>query len=96
MLSAPFAQQSEQFLNLSTLTQPPITHLHAHKVVCQTRPVYSCTSAPAKQVSPTMDFRAFVAKAPHLTILCQRVLVYGGKLLLSNAAAKILKALFQK
>ena len=43
-----------------------------------------------------MDFRAFAAEAPHLTILHQRILVYGGELLLSNAAAKILKAISQK
>ena len=43
-----------------------------------------------------MEFRAFVAKAPHLTIPRQRTLVYGGKLLFSNAAAKLPKALSQK
>ena len=43
-----------------------------------------------------MDFRAFVAKAPHLTIPRQRTLVYGGKLLFSNATAKIPKAISQK
>ena len=43
-----------------------------------------------------MDFRAFIAEAPHLTILRQRILVYGGKLFLSNEAAKILKATYQK
>ena len=43
-----------------------------------------------------MDFRAFVSKAPHLTIPRQRILVYGGKLLFSNAAAKISKAISQK
>ena len=53
-------------------------------------------SAPAKLVSPTLDFRAFVAKAPHLTILRQRVLLYGCKLLLSNAAAEIIKAISQE
>ena len=43
-----------------------------------------------------MDFRAFVAKAPHLTKPRQRTLVYGGKLLFSNAAVKIPKAISQK
>ena len=43
-----------------------------------------------------MDFRAFVAKARHLTMPRQRTLVYGGKLLFSNAAAKIPKAISQK
>ena len=52
-------------------------------------------SAPTKLVSPTMDFRVFVAKAPHLTIPRQRALVYGCKLLLSNAAARIPKAISQ-
>ena len=41
-------------------------------------------------------FRSFVAEAPQLTILRQPNLVYGGKLLLPNAAAKILKAISQK
>ena len=44
----------------------------------------------------TMDFRAFVGKSPNLTIPRQRTLVYGGKLLFSNAAAKIPKAISQK
>ena len=43
-----------------------------------------------------MEFRAFVAKAPHLTIPRQRTLVYGGKLIFSNAAAKLTKAISQK
>ena len=43
-----------------------------------------------------MEFRAFVAKAPHLTIPRQRTLVYGGKLIFSNAAAKLPKAISQK
>ena len=43
-----------------------------------------------------MDFRAFVAKEPHLTIPRQRTLVYRGKLLFSNATAKIPKAISQK
>ena len=43
-----------------------------------------------------MEFRAFIAKAPHLTIPRQRTLVYGGKLLFSNAAAKLPKAISQK
>ena len=43
-----------------------------------------------------MEFRAFVAKAPHLTIPRQSTLVYGGKLLFSNAAAKLPKAISQK
>ena len=60
------------------------------------RSVHSRTRAPAKLVSTTMDFRAFVAKAPHLTIPRQRTLVYGGKLLFSNATAKIPKAICQK
>ena len=38
----------------------------------------------------------FVAKAPHLTMPRQRTLVYGGKLLFSNATAKIPKAISQK
>ena len=44
----------------------------------------------------TMDFRAFVAEAPHLTMPHQRTLVYEGKLLFSNAAVKIPKAISQK
>ena len=71
-------------------------HLRARKLVRRTRSVHSRTRAPAKLVSTTMDFRAFVAKAPHLIIPCQRTLVYGGKLLFSNAAAKIPKAISQK
>ena len=43
-----------------------------------------------------MDFRAFIAEAPHLTIPRQRTVVYGGKLLFSNAAAKIPQAISQK
>ena len=54
------------------------------------------TRASAKLVSTTMEFRAFVAKAPHLTIPRQRTLVYGGKLTFSNAAAKLPKAISQK
>ena len=88
--------QSEKFLDLGTLTRPPSTRLRARKVVRHTQPVYSRTRAPANLVSTTMDFRAFVTEAPHLTILRQRILVYGGKLLLSNAAAQILKAISQK
>ena len=73
-----------------------LQHLRARKLVRRTRSVHSRTRAPAKLVSTTMDFRAFVAKAPHLTILRQRTLVYGGKLLFSNATAKIPKAISQK
>ena len=87
-------KQSEKFLDLGTLTRRPSTRLCARKVVRHTRPVYSRTRAPTKLT--TMDFRAFVAKAPHLTILRQRILVYRGKLLFSNAAEKILKAISQK
>ena len=43
-----------------------------------------------------MEFRAFVAEAPHLTIPRQRTLVYGGKFIFSNAAAKLPKAISQK
>ena len=43
-----------------------------------------------------MDFRAFVIKAPHLTVPRQRTLVCGGKLLFWNTAAKIPKAISQK
>ena len=68
------------------LMQPPSTCLSARKVVRHSRPVYSRTRAPTKLVSMIMDFRAFVAKAPHLTILCQRILAYGGKLFSKNAA----------
>ena len=39
----------------------------------------------------TMGFQAFVAIAPNLTIPRQRILVYGGKLLSSNAAGNIPK-----
>ena len=73
-----------------------LQHLRARKLVRRTRSVYSRTRAPAKLVSTTMDFRAFVAKAPHLTIPRQRTLVYGGKLIFSNATAKIPKAISQK
>ena len=62
--------------------------LRARILVRHTRSVHSHTRAPTKLVSTTMDFRAFVAEAPHLTIPRQRTLVYGGKLLFSNAAAK--------
>ena len=56
------------------------------------------TRAPPKLVSTTMDVRAFVANAPHLTIPRQRTLVYGGKkkLHFSNTTAKIPKAISQK
>ena len=73
-----------------------LQHLRARKLVRRTRSVHSRTRAPAKLVSTTMDFRAFVAKAPHLTIPRRRTLVYGGKLLFSNATAKIPKAISQK
>ena len=73
-----------------------LQHLRARKLVRRTRSVHSRTRAPAKLVSTTMDFWAFVAKAPHLTIPRQRTLVYGGKLLFSNATAKIPKAISQK
>ena len=43
-----------------------------------------------------MEFRAFVAEAPNLTIPRQRTLVYGGKLLFSDAAAKLPKAISLK
>ena len=43
-----------------------------------------------------MEFRAFVAKAPHLTIPRQRTLVYGAKLIFSDAAAKLPKVISQK
>ena len=43
-----------------------------------------------------MEFRAFVAKAPHLTIPRQRTLVYGFKLIFSNGPAKLPKAISQK
>ena len=71
-------------------------HLCARKLFRHTRLVHSRTRAPAKLVSTTMEFRAFVAKAPHLTIPRQRTLVYGGKLIFSNAAAKLPKAISQK
>ena len=73
-----------------------LQHLRARKVVRRTRSVHSRTRAPAKLVATTMDFRAFVAKAPHLTIPRQRILVYGGKLLFLNATAKIPKAISEK
>ena len=73
-----------------------LQHLRARKLARRTRSVHSPTRAPAKLVSMIMDFRAFVAKAPHLTIPRQRTLVYGGKLLFSNATAKIHKAISQK
>ena len=73
-----------------------LQHLCARKLFRHTRLVHSRTRASAKLVSTTMEFRAFVAKAPHLTIPRQRTLVYGGKLLLSNAAAKLPKAISQK
>ena len=87
--------QSEKFLDLGTVTRP-LCGIDARKLVRRTRSVHSCLWAPAKLVSTTMDFRAFVAKAPHLTIPRQRTLVYGGKLLFSNATAKIPKAISQK
>ena len=73
-------------------------HLRACKLFRRTISVHSrtITRAPAKLVSTTMDFRAFVAKAPHFTMPRQRTLVYGGKILFSNAAAKIPKAISQK
>ena len=58
--------------------------------------MHSRTRATAKLVSTTMEFRAFVAEAPHLTIPRQRTLVYGGKLIFSNAVAKLPKAISQK
>ena len=73
-----------------------LQHLRARKLVRRTRSVHSRMWAPAKLVSTTIDFRAFVAKAPHLTIPRQRTLAYGGKLLFSNATAKIPKAISQK
>ena len=73
-----------------------LQHLRARKLVRRTRSVHSRTRAPTKLVSTTNDFRAFVAKAPHLTIPRQRTLVYGGKLLFSNATAKIPQAISQK
>ena len=73
-----------------------LQHLRARKLVRRMRSVHSRTRAPAKLVSTTMDFRAFVAKAPHQTIPRQRTLVHGGKLLFSNASAKIPKAISQK
>ena len=80
-----------------TATRRTLTRLHRHrKLVRRTRSMHSRTRAPAKLVSTTMDFRAFVAKAPHLTIPRQRTPVYGGKLLFSNATAKIPKAISQK
>ena len=79
-------QQSEKFPDQGTVTRPPCS-IYA-RVNCRTRLVHSRTRAPAKLVSTIMDFRAFVAKAPHLTIPRQRTLVYGGKLLFSNATAK--------
>ena len=59
-------------------------------------PLCTRVKTPAKLVSMTMDFRAFVAKAPHLTMQRQRTLVYGGKLIFSNAAAKIPKVISHK
>ena len=85
-------EQSEKFVDLGTLTRPHSTSLRAHNAVRHARSVYLHTSAPAKVVSPTMNFWAFVAQAPHLTILRQSVLSYGGKVLLPSGAAKILKA----
>ena len=73
-----------------------LAHLRARKLVRHARSVNSHRRAPATLVSTTMDFRAFVAKAPHLTIPRQRTLVYGGKLLFSNATAKIPMAISQK
>ena len=71
-------------------------HLCARKLFFHTRSVHSRTRASAQLVSTTMDFRAFVAKAPHLTIPRQRTLVYGGKLIFSDAAAKLPKPISQK
>ena len=87
--------QSEKFLDLGSHATT-LQHLRARKLVRRTRSVHSRTRAPAKLVSTTKDFRAFVAKTPHLTIPRQRTLVYGGKLLFSNASAKIPKAISQK
>ena len=73
-----------------------LQHLCARKLFRHTRLVHSRTRASAKFVSTTMEFRAFVAKAPHLTIPRQRTLVYGGKFIFSNAAAKLPKTISQK
>ena len=58
-------QQSEKFLDLGTVTRPPGSiYARVNWSVVRDR----CTrvqGAPAKLVSTTMDFRAFVAKAPH-------------------------------
>ena len=73
-----------------------LQHLRARKMVRRARSVHLRTRTPAKLVSTTMGFWAFVAKAPHLTIPRQRTLVYGGKLLFSNATVKIPEAISQK
>ena len=89
-------EQSEKFLDLGTVTRPP-SSIYA-RVNCSVIRDW-CTrvqGSSAKLVSTTMEFRAFVAKAPHLTIPRQRTLVYGGKLIFSNAAAKLPKAISQK
>ena len=87
--------QSEKFLDLGTVTRPP-SNIYARLNCSAIRDRCTRATAPAKLVSTTMDFRAFVDKAPHLTIPRQRTLVCGGKFLFSNAAARIPKALSQK
>ena len=84
--------QSEKFLDLGTVTRPP-SSIYA-RVNCSVIRDW-CTRV---QGHPRNLFRrrAFVAKAPHLTIPRQRTLVYGGKLLFSKAAAKLPKAISQK
>ena len=89
-------QQSEKFLDLGTVTRPP-SNIYA-RVNCSVIR-YRCTRVqghPRNLFRRPMDFRAFVAKASHLTMPRQRTLVYGGKLLFSNAAAKVPKAISQK
>ena len=83
--------QSEKFLDLpvGTVTRPPCS-IYA-RVNCFVIRDW-CTRV---QGHPRNLFRrpwAFVAKAPHLTIPRQSTLVYGGKLIFSNAAAKLPKA----
>ena len=73
-----------------------LQHLCARSLVRRMRSVHSHTRAPAKLVQTAKDFRALVAKAPHLTIPRQCTLVDGGKLLFSNAEAKVPKAISQK
>ena len=91
--------QSEKFLDLGTVTRPP-SSIYARVncfVICNW-----CTRVQGhprnlfRRVLTTMEFRAFVVKAPHLTIPRQRTLVDGGKLIFSNAAAKLPKAISQK